>query len=71
MIAYVDNRPSVEPHNGMFLVTVKSGEEDVRLILTRAALLALQHGCSSAYAKATVAEMEAQPVVLRGRRKRS
>jgi hypothetical protein len=67
--AYVEAWPKIEPHNGLFLVTVTSGGEEITLMLTRFALNGLMVGGGRALAEATVAEAEFAPIPFPKRRK--
>jgi hypothetical protein len=68
MIALVDTPPTVEPHNGLFLLTAKSGDEIVQIALTRYALRFLEQRCKEADAKQRLADLE-EPIPFK-RRKR-
>lgn len=61
MIGYVDIPPTIEPHNGGFLVTLRSGETETQLFLTLHAMTALcergRLSVKEAQAKATLAAL--------------
>jgi hypothetical protein len=41
MIAYIDAAPTIEPRNGGFILTFKSGETETQMLLTLHAMTAL------------------------------
>lgn len=62
MIVFVDRYPSIEPHGDGFLVTFKSGEESIQLMLTRHAALGIGPIFAKAWAKATLAQLDKEPI---------
>jgi hypothetical protein len=69
MIAYVDAPPIVDPHNGLFLLTAKSGKETVQIALTRHALRALRLECEKADAMQRVADLN-EPIPFEPKRRK-
>ena len=60
MIAYVDKSPMIEPHNGGFLVTFKSGDTETAFMLTLHAMTAL---CGPGMAKVKEAQASCVPPI--------
>lgn len=70
MISYVDKPPTIEPHSGGFIVTLKSGETETAFMLTRHALARF---CGTGAlrvkeADARCAVFEPSPFTKKGRR---
>lgn len=67
MITYVDSPPTIEPHNGGFLVAFKSGDDETTLMLT---LNAMTHLCGRGMHKvkeAQAAQFKPTPFAAKGR----
>jgi len=56
MIAYIDKPPIIEPHNGGFLVTLRSGEAESQFLLTLHAMTGL---CSKGMLRVKEAQTKA------------
>jgi len=68
MIGYVDKAPTIEPRNGGFLVTFKSGDDETTLLLT---LNAMTHLCGRGMHKVKevqAAQFAPTPFTRKGRR---
>lgn len=70
MIAYVDRWPTVEPRNGLFVLTAQSGGQTIQLALTRHALRGLDLQCKNAEAMQRVADLNEPIPFPRRKRKR-
>jgi hypothetical protein len=64
MIAFVETSPMIDLHGEHFLVTVKSGTDEIKLMLTARAFFGLKNEWHGAYAKRQIAEMEAKEKVV-------
>jgi hypothetical protein len=60
-IAYVNQRPAIEPEDGGFLVTLTSGDEETTFLLSLAAMTALCGVGMSKVREAQAAQFEATP----------
>jgi hypothetical protein len=68
MIAYVDKPPTIEAHDGLFVLTAKSGDEAVQIALTPHALTGMLRAgarASDEFFEATLS-FEVTPIRRRG-----
>jgi hypothetical protein len=59
-LIYVDERVTFTPRNGNAVMTLKSGDEEIHVLLTRHALMSLEHRAAKVSAALTIAGLESK-----------
>lgn len=67
MIAYVDTPPMIEPLNGGFLMTLKSGDEQINIMLTPHAAFYLEQRIRKAKAEGASAALGKEPIPFKSK----